>query len=125
MPLVCANPDVHVVIDGTIRLAAGFLAQRYREMGGVVFSFGKPDPSVYDACLGRLEYPPRRRVLAVGDSLETDIAGAIRAGLTSVLVIGNGVHSRSLSGPPFKAAMSSMVARFGVAPDAILHAFVW
>jgi putative hydrolase of the HAD superfamily len=45
----------------------------------------KPAPGIFDAALGRLRCPPRR-ALFVGDSPETDIAGALGAGVRAVLV---------------------------------------
>lgn len=41
----------------------------------------KPDPLFFEAALDRLGGPPRERVLMVGDGLETDIRGALAAGL--------------------------------------------
>jgi HAD superfamily hydrolase (TIGR01450 family) len=48
---------------------------------------GKPEPTMYDAARDRLG---PGRVLAVGDLLEVDIAGARRAGLDSALVLTGG-----------------------------------
>jgi HAD superfamily hydrolase (TIGR01450 family) len=48
---------------------------------------GKPEPAMYDAARDRLG---PGRVLAVGDLLEVDIAGARRAGLDSALVLTGG-----------------------------------
>ena len=53
---------------------------------------GKPHPSVYDSCLELLGIADRRRLLAIGDSLRTDIAGAANAGIDSLLIAG-GVHA--------------------------------
>ena len=47
---------------------------------------GKPHPPLYRLCLERLARPARE-VLAIGDRLDTDIEGAHRAGLDSVLVL--------------------------------------
>jgi YjjG family noncanonical pyrimidine nucleotidase len=41
----------------------------------------KPDPAIFEAALARMGYPAREQVLMVGDSLTSDIAGAIRAGI--------------------------------------------
>jgi HAD superfamily hydrolase (TIGR01450 family) len=49
---------------------------------------GKPEPAMYDAARDRLGRPGR--VLAVGDLLEVDVAGARRAGLDSALVLTGG-----------------------------------
>lgn len=47
---------------------------------------GKPAPPLYQLCAGRLELPVDR-VLAVGDRLDTDIEGAVAAGMDSLLVL--------------------------------------
>jgi HAD superfamily hydrolase (TIGR01459 family) len=92
LPMVCANPDLVVMHGDRLALCAGALAQWYKAAGGRVRSHGKPDPSVYGACLRLLGTADRRRLLAVGDSLRTDIAGAAAAGIDSLLVAG-GIHA--------------------------------
>jgi HAD superfamily hydrolase (TIGR01459 family) len=92
LPMVCANPDLVVMHGGRLALCAGALAQWYEESGGRVRWHGKPFPSVYDSCLHLLGIDDRSRILAVGDSLRTDIAGAAGAGIDSVLIIG-GIHA--------------------------------
>ena len=47
---------------------------------------GKPAPPLYVLCAGRLALPVDR-VLAVGDRLDTDIEGAVAAGMDSLLVL--------------------------------------
>jgi HAD superfamily hydrolase (TIGR01450 family) len=47
---------------------------------------GKPAPPLYLMCAQRLALPPTR-VLAVGDRLDTDIEGAVAAGMDSLLVL--------------------------------------
>jgi ribonucleotide monophosphatase NagD (HAD superfamily) len=47
---------------------------------------GKPAPPLYLLCAGRLDLPAER-VLAVGDRLDTDIEGAVAAGMDSLLVL--------------------------------------
>ena len=47
---------------------------------------GKPAPPLYLLCAGRLDLPVDR-VLAVGDRLDTDIEGAVAAGMDSLLVL--------------------------------------
>lgn len=53
---------------------------------------GKPHPDLYIVAATRLGVPPER-ILAVGDRLDTDIEGAIAAGMPSALVL-TGVDSR-------------------------------
>jgi HAD superfamily hydrolase (TIGR01459 family) len=91
LPMICANPDL-VVMRGEVRLiCAGLLAQHYAAQGGDVFSLGKPDPAIYAMALHMLAVPPGR-VLAIGDSLRTDIAGAAGAGIDSLWILG-GIHA--------------------------------
>lgn len=47
---------------------------------------GKPEPPLYLMCAERLALAPER-VLAVGDRLDTDIEGAVNAGMDSLLVL--------------------------------------
>jgi ribonucleotide monophosphatase NagD (HAD superfamily) len=56
---------------------------------------GKPDPIIYDLALDDLGLH-RAEVLAVGDSMEHDIAGAISAGLDT-LFVAKGIHEREFS----------------------------
>ena len=92
LPMVCANPDLVVMRGSTLHLCAGALAKWYEEAGGQVRWHGKPFRSVYDSCLRLLGIGDRSRILAVGDSLRTDIAGAAGAGIDSLLIAG-GIHA--------------------------------
>ena len=129
LPMLCANPDRAVVRhDGRRALCAGALADAYEARGGAVRYFGKPWPEVYRACLERLDGADRARVFAVGDNLETDIAGARAAGLPAVLVQG-GVLAADLriawgeSAAP--DALAALCRRRGVLPDMAIPAFLW
>ena len=90
--MVCANPDLMVMHGAKMALCAGALAQHYEAIGGAVRWHGKPYPSVYESCLDLLGIADRGRILAIGDSLRTDIAGATGAGIDSLLVAG-GIHA--------------------------------
>src|SRR5260370_25824360 len=92
LPMVCANPDLVVMRGTTLHLCAGALAKWYEEAGGRVRCHGKPFRSVYDSCLRLLDVAARCRILAVADSLRTDIAGAAGAGIDSLLIAG-GSHA--------------------------------
>ena len=96
LPFVCANPDLVVDVGGRLFLCAGAIAALYEVMGGEVFWAGKPHASAYDAAIARAAAIreariDRRRVLAIGDALRTDIAGAEAAGIDA-LFIGTGIH---------------------------------
>lgn len=128
LPMVCANPDHVVIREGKIIICAGALAARYIELGGQVSYRGKPDPAIYDLCLDMLGNPDRRRVVAVGDALETDIAGATAAGIASVFVTG-GIHGSDLGVTYGEAAdparLTTLLGRFGLSPTVAIPAFVW
>jgi len=95
LKMVCANPDLEVIRGGRKIICAGALAQRYEELGGYVMYYGKPYPPIYDSCLHLIGDPDPTRVLAIGDSLRTDIAGAAAMGMDSILVLG-GIHGDAL-----------------------------
>jgi HAD superfamily hydrolase (TIGR01459 family) len=116
LPMLCANPDLEIIRDGVRLLCAGTLAQRYQSLGGEVRSLGKPDPQIYAPVLARLGLA-RARVLAVGDALRTDIAGAQAAGIDACWVLG-GIHSDEAD--PQGAARAA-----GLAPVAGIAGFVW
>ena len=86
---------------------------------------GKPYPEVYDRNLSALRSPPSK-VLAVGDSLRTDIAGAARAGLDSLFVI-DGIHQKELmAGGRFDAALFARLCdHAGVCPSYVTGALRW
>jgi HAD superfamily hydrolase (TIGR01459 family) len=96
LPMVCANPDLVVMHNERLALCAGALAKWYEERGGRVRWHGKPYRSVYDTSLGLLGIADRSRILAIGDSLRTDIAGAAGAGLDSLL-IADGIHAEDFA----------------------------
>lgn len=91
LPMVCANPDLHRASpNGGLQEAPGLVARTYEHLGGTVRYQGKPQPRIYRTCLTKLGLD-RSRVIAIGDSLEHDIAGAQGAGIDSVF-IGGGLH---------------------------------
>lgn len=126
LPMICANPDLEVVRGGVREICAGAIAARYEAIGGEVRYFGKPHPEVYDRCLRALGSPPPRRTLAVGDSLRTDIAGAARAGIDSLFIIG-GIHGAELTadGHFDSALFASLCRQRGVSPTYLMDRFHW
>jgi HAD superfamily hydrolase (TIGR01459 family) len=101
MPMICANPDIVIHRGETLVYCAGALARRYEELGGSVVYAGKPYAPIYEHALAAAERVrggaiEKRRVLAIGDGMVTDIAGATQAGLDALFVTG-GIH-RSLHG---------------------------
>ncbi len=120
--MVCANPDLEVVRSGGQRLiCAGLLARYYAQYGGEVRQIGKPYRDIYRPVREALDLPDAR-ILAVGDSLATDIAGARAAGIASCWVLG-GIH-REMIGDDHALA-EAQAAAAGLAPVATIPRFVW
>ncbi|MGH7607818.1 MAG: TIGR01459 family HAD-type hydrolase [Gemmatimonadales bacterium] len=127
-PMVCANPDLEVVRNGVRELCAGALALRYEALGGTVHYVGKPHPAVYRRCFGLLPAVARPRILAVGDSLRTDVAGADGVGIDSLLVTG-GIHATELAGAgglnPDPTKLAAACANAGQRPTYAVAGFTW
>jgi HAD superfamily hydrolase (TIGR01459 family) len=121
LKMICANPDLEVIRGGQRVLCAGSLAQLYARWGGDVRSLGKPDPTIYVPIMAQLGQA-RDRVLAVGDSLRTDIAGATAAGLPSCWVLG-GLHGEALGDGLH--AVETAARDAGLSPVASIPRFVW
>ena len=96
LPFVCANPDLVVDVGGQRFYCAGAIADLYERMDGNVFWAGKPHANAYDAAQAAAEAirgakVDRARILAVGDSLRTDLKGAEAAGIDAIF-IASGIH---------------------------------
>ncbi|MGZ8410823.1 MAG: TIGR01459 family HAD-type hydrolase [Hyphomicrobium sp.] len=130
LPLVCANPDLEVMQGDRIKLCAGSLAAFYEGEGGRVVSYGKPHRPVYDRCLEILSshWGSRRdRVLAVGDSFRTDVAGANGAGI-DCLLIAAGLDAEILltpDGAVDAAALDRLAAEWRHRPRWTAARFEW
>ena len=84
---ICTNPDL-IVDRGNFReLCAGSVAMIFEKMGGEVIYFGKPYPEVYDQSANN----KNKKVLVIGDNLNTDIKGANLLNF-DCLIISNGIH---------------------------------
>ena len=107
---------------------AGAIALAYEQAGGVVEWFGKPHPPAYQACFALLPGMERARIVAIGDSLRTDIAGAERMNLDSILIPG-GIHAGELGigadGLPDAAKLDVACAKAGIRPTFVMPSFRW
>jgi HAD superfamily hydrolase (TIGR01459 family) len=128
LPLLCADPERWRLADGGRSPGAGAMARRYAELGGDVEYCGLPFGDMYTRCFELLGIDDRSRILAVGDNLTTDIAGAGAAGIDSVLITG-GVHSedfQTVEGEALRPErLESFLASAPARPRAALPAFVW
>ena len=96
LDMICANPDLVVQRGERLIYCGGALAAFYETLGGQAIMAGKPHAPIYDLALdaARRALPnplDRKRVLAIGDAMATDIAGA-RAQNLDVLFIADGIH---------------------------------
>lgn len=89
--LHCLNPDREAIHRGRREACAGALADLYEALGGRVEWYGKPHRAIYAHALRLAGDPPLDRVLAVGDSLVTDMVGAARFGIDA-LFVSHGLH---------------------------------
>ena len=89
--MICTNPDL-IVDRGKIReLCAGSVAMVFEKMGGEVIYFGKPYPEVYNQSFDN----KNKKILSIGDNLNTDIKGANLLNFDS-LIISNGIHKNEI-----------------------------
>ena len=123
LPMICANPDLVVMIGTRIVICAGTIARRYEALGGTVRYHGKPHPSVYERIMATFSDVPKKRICAIGDTLRTDIAGANAVGIDGWLVTG-GVHAEEFGvGPgerPDPAKIVEAINREGHIPAGAL-----
>lgn len=110
LPMLCLNPDLEVVkITGERFPCAGVLGKIYAQMGGNVTWFGKPYAEIYEYCFALLP-TEKHKILAVGDSLETDIPGGKTAGIDTLLITGGLLKNES------PQAIASECSKLGLAP---------
>jgi HAD superfamily hydrolase (TIGR01459 family) len=129
LPMVCANPDIVAVqANGIFGMAPGAVARHYEGLGGRVLYVGKPHRPIYQLALEALGNPAPGRVVAIGDSLEHDIAGAAGMALDTALIM-SGIHGAGfdLVGglEANHEALARLEAEFGVRPRWLLPRFRW
>ncbi len=89
--MICTNPDLIVDRGNERELCAGSVAMVFEKMGGRVVYFGKPYPEVYNQSINN----KNKKILAIGDNLNTDIRGANLLNFDS-LIISNGIHKNEI-----------------------------
>jgi len=128
--MICANPDHLVERGNRLIWCAGALAAVYEDLGGAVIYAGKPHTPVYELALETISDLAGRdvgkdQVLAIGDGVKTDIAGAGSFGLDAVFVASAlhapGEGSEALDGPHLAELFAYQSRR----PIAAMHALVW
>jgi HAD superfamily hydrolase (TIGR01459 family) len=125
LPMLCVNPDRHVMVGEQRVICAGALADLYRELGGpAATEIGKPDPAVYPPVLEVLGLADVARVVAIGDSPHTDLAGAQAAGIDAVWAL-TGLAAHAHGEAPDPARLAAVAAAEGVRPVAALTQLRW
>ena len=129
--MVCANPDIVVERGDELVYCAGAIADAYAAIGGEVLYCGKPHAPIYQAAVARAATlcaapTPLARVLAIGDSVRTDLKGASAFGVDCLFVV-SALHAEDAGGPgaPDLSALSATFAVAGVAPKAVTRRLAW
>src|ERR1700730_15676006 len=128
LPLICANPDIVVERGDRLIYCAGAIAELYRELGGEVIFYGKPHRPIYQRAI---ELASERRghavelsgVLAIGDSVRTDLAGAHGFGIDCLFVT-RGIHAEDFEGID-QLDPASVKELFGHPPRALTRELRW
>jgi HAD superfamily hydrolase (TIGR01459 family) len=128
LPLICANPDIVVERGDRLVYCAGAIAELYRELGGEVIFYGKPHRPIYERAM---ELAAKRRshaiqldrVLAIGDSVRTDVAGAHGFGIDCLFVT-RGIHAEEFEGID-QLDPASVKELFGHPPRALTRELRW
>jgi HAD superfamily hydrolase (TIGR01459 family) len=131
MFMLCGNPDLVVERGEKLIYCAGAIADLYGTLGGEVLYSGKPHRPIYDLALQRVaglrgSMPAKQRILAIGDSVRTDLRGAIDFGLDCLFVTA-GIHAEELGDrhDPNLAALNKIFAEAGIAPKAVTRRLTW
>ena len=87
LKMICTNPDLVVDKGNRTEFCAGTVAKIFEDLGGKVDYFGKPYPLIYELS-AELK---NKKVLCIGDNINTDIKGANNQNFSS-LFISSGIH---------------------------------
>jgi len=128
LPLICANPDIVVERGDRLIYCAGAVAELYRELGGEAIFYGKPHRPIYERAMAlateRRGHPTSLdRVLAIGDSVRTDLTGALGFGI-DCLFLTRGIHSEEFEGID-QLDPASVKELFGHPPRALMRELKW
>jgi HAD superfamily hydrolase (TIGR01459 family) len=131
LPMICANPDIVVERGDQLVYCAGAIADLYAAAGGSVVYAGKPHRPIYEQALriaetARGQSPAHERVLAIGDSVRTDLEGAVAFGIDCLFVTA-GIHAEELGGRdnPDADALADIFAAAGLFPKAVMRRLAW
>jgi HAD superfamily hydrolase (TIGR01459 family) len=135
LPMICANPDHLVERGNQLVYCAGALAALYEKEGGSVVYAGKPYAPIYELAHETIASHAgrpvaKKEILAIGDGVHTDIAGAAGFGVDAVFVT-SGVHAPANSGGEAgaealdRAHLAELFAAAKRRPLAAMRALAW
>ncbi|TAL28564.1 MAG: TIGR01459 family HAD-type hydrolase [Alphaproteobacteria bacterium] len=129
LPAICANPDMVTVYGHERAIGPGAVAKRYHELGGAAHLIGKPHKTIFRFALGLFEDVIPSRILAIGDSLQHDMAGATGVDLDTAFIT-SGIHASAFK-PGFtveqkRKAMEHLAQGYGgIRPNWVLDSLIW
>ncbi|MEN5083158.1 TIGR01459 family HAD-type hydrolase [Bosea sp. TWI1241] len=128
LTMICANPDLMVDRGGRMVPCAGSLAAAYEALGGRAIYAGKPHAPIYELAIRigqeiRGEVVERARMLAVGDAIRTDVAGAARFGLPALMCLA-GIHAEATLALD-EPALQAWLATQSHQPDYAIAQLAW
>ncbi len=106
--MICTNPDLIVDRGDKREYCAGSVAKIFEEIKGEVIYFGKPYPPVYNLS----SETKNKKVLCIGDNLNTDIKGANIQNYDSLLIT-NGIHRYEIS----KIKLNNVIEKYKAKVD--------
>ena len=133
LPMICANPDLVVERGDKLVPCAGALAELYRTLGGDVIFAGKPHRPIYEQAIETAQAkrkaagkPPGQRLLAIGDSVRTDLEGANAFGIPCLFVISL-IHAADFGGHDDvdEAQLGPFFAQASKPPIAVTRRLAW
>ena len=98
--MICTNPDLIVDRGEEREYCAGSVAMVFEELGGKVIYFGKPYPEVYNQSIEN----KKKKIIAIGDNLKTDIKGAMNMNYDSLFITG-GIHKQEIQNEGIKSVL--------------------
>ena len=113
--MICTNPDLIVNRGSEREFCAGSIAKIFQNLGGQVDYFGKPYPLVYNQSTVTKD----KKILCVGDNLNTDIKGANIQNFKS-LFISSGIHKDEI-----KNNLNNLLEGYNVNVDYVQSKLKW
>lgn len=119
VPALCCNPDRLMLTTEGFQPSAGEIAALYERLGGKVVFVGKPYGTMYSFAKRHIQGSEVSPSIAIGDSIEHDIAGGRKAGLATALVL------TGLSSGLTDLEVQERVAYHNSVPDFVMPGLAW